>query len=234
VPKYDVEDFRRLRRLHPGLRSVSGHPVTLFGGAERVWPDLRYFALLREPCSRVASHYQYHLRTENPDLGWQEWLDWPVVHDHMTRMLSPTIDVDDAIANLERHRVFVGLLERFDESLVLFRRLVAPGLNIAYERRNVARDTSVARELMADAGAVEGMRAISRKDLQLHEYVTQELYPRYVKEYGPTLADDVEAFRRDRAAGINRLNMKLSGLYSRLVFEPAVRWHRRRLRGADG
>ena len=59
-------------------------------------------------------------------------------------------------------------------------------------------------------------------DSVLHEWVVNDYYPRFVREYGPTLEDDVAEFRarRDR---VNRLNIKLNHVWARLVLYPNFR-----------
>lgn len=221
VPKWGPEDLRRLRRLWPGLRCVSGHPITLWAGLEKAAPGLRYFAFLREPVRRGASHYQYQLRNDRHPLPWDRWVDWPVHHDHQTKMLSRNADPDDAIQSIRAHGVFIGLTERFDESLVLMERLFLPGLDIAYVRRNTAEDRAVAEETLADPAKRAELERMYAADRAVHAWVVDELYPEYVRAYGPRLADDVAAFRA-RRHDINRWNYRLNRLANR-IYLPAMR-----------
>ena len=57
IPKYCPEDFRRLKKRTPFLESVGGHSIALWSGLHEVQPTT-YFAFLREPIKRGASHYQ--------------------------------------------------------------------------------------------------------------------------------------------------------------------------------
>lgn len=221
VPKWGPEDLRRLRRLWPGLRCVSGHPITLWAGLEAAAPDLRFFAFLREPVRRGASHYAFQLDNDRHPLPWERWVDWPVHHDHQTKMLSRTADPDDAIRRIQATGAFIGLTERFDESLVLMERLFAPGLDIAYARRNTAARKGPAEELLADPGKRALLERMYAADRIVHQWVTTELYPGYVRAYGPHLARDVEAFR-ERRHRVCRRNLYLNRVANRLLF-PAAR-----------
>ena len=62
----------------------------------------------------------------------------------------------------------MGLLERFEESLLLLKKLVAPELHLAYERRNTAEDDSVARRLRSDPESLARIRQMYAADLPLH------------------------------------------------------------------
>ena len=223
VPKYSPDDFRRLLRLCPWTRSVSGHPVALWSGLHEVVPDVRYFCLVRDPVRRGASHYQFQVRTEAPDLSWREWIAWPVHHNHQVKMLARKGTAAEAIAAIRRHNVFVGLTERFDESLVLLRKLVAPGINIAYRRTNTASSNEIARALLEDPAARADMERVYAEDRILYEFVRDELYPEYVRRYGPGLEEDVAAFRAARERRFNRRNVRIHDAVRKLYVLPAAR-----------
>jgi hypothetical protein len=72
--------------------------------------------------------------------------------------------------------MFVGLTERFDESMVLLRALVAPDLDIRYERANVAKSSRIAKELLSDPVTRQMIVEANQGDLELYEYVLRELY----------------------------------------------------------
>jgi len=229
VPKYDAADFRRLKKLCPFMKSVGGHGVTLWSQLETVQPT-RYFAILREPIARGASHFQYHRQHDTPCLDWDRWVDWSVHHNHQVKMFSPTADPEQAIREIQAQEVFVGLTERFDESLVMLQKLVAPELNIAYSRTNVARDRSIADSLLADTRTRDQIKHMYRDEFALYEFVSREWYPRLQQAYGPTLEKDVEEFRRHRQGRLNRANVRLNGLYRKLVIRPRAKAYRRKSR----
>lgn len=222
VPKFQADDLRRLLRLCPWTRCVGGHPVTLWSGFDDVVPT-RWFSMIREPLARGASHFQYNLQDKTvPPRQWDEWVAWPVHHNHQVKMFSPQGKAEDAIERILAQDVFVGLTECFDESLVMLERLVAPGLNISYRRTNTASDNSCARGVLADAGKVEQLKKMYDEELILHEFVARELYPRFKKEYGKTLAADVETFRLNREKSFNRLRYWQSRLNHHLVLRPSI------------
>ncbi len=223
VPKYGPAQFRRALRLHPGLRSIGGHPVTLWSELETVRPDVRYFCLVREPLARDVSHYLFHRRHDRPCLDWERWLEWDVPWNHQAKMLSPDGRADDALARVARLRPFIGLTERFDESLVILRRLFAPGLNIAYVRRNTAPDREPARAMLADPATRAALQARNGEDRAIYDHVANELYPAWRREYGPTLERDVEEFRRERERLYDRRRALLNRLWDRGVYGPLDR-----------
>ena len=222
VPKFGAEDLDSLLRLCPWTKCVGGHPVTLWSGFESVTPT-RYFSMIREPLARGASHFQYNLQdiTVAPR-QWEAWVDWPVHHNHQTKMFSPTGKADDAIARIRAQDVFVGLTESFDESLVLLEKLILPGLNPSYRRTNTASDNTQAREVLADPGKVGTMREMYAEDLLLHEFIQREHYPMFRKMYGKTLEADVDTFRKNRQSGFNKWKYWQSRLNYHLLLRPSA------------
>lgn len=230
IPKYGPEEIAQLKSLMPGLKSLGGHHVALWSDVEQVIPDVQYLIFLREPLKRGASHYQYHLQNDDytglfgfRNFEWDKWVNWETHHNHQVKMLSPRVDVDEAIRLIESKGAFVGLMERFDESLVLFKKLFAPDLRIAYRRKNTASDNSIARSLLADERKKAQIKEMYAKEFPLYEYVANELYPRFQREYGSSLEEDVARYQAVDRARVNNCNLVQYHLYRRLFYLPRVK-----------
>jgi len=222
IPKYGPGDISLLKSVMPGMRSLGGHHVALWSGVDEVFPGTKYFLFLRDPLKRGASHYQFHVNNDDytrkfgfKHFPWDRWVEWETHHNHQLKMLSPDVDVDQAIALLNSKTVFVGLTEHFDESLVMMKRLLCPDLNIAYRRQNTAADNTLARSLLAEARSRDQIREMYAKEFPLYEYVRNELYPRYRQQYGPTLAADVERFTRHGRHRVSWPNLVANRLHRR-------------------
>ncbi len=227
APVYTPADLDRLHRHCPWLRAVGGHTLTLDAGFHRHRP-VRYLAFLREPLARGASHFQYHQAATPHPLDWDRWCAWREHHNHQTRFFAADGDPRRAMTAIEEHGVFVGLLEKFEESLLLARRLVAPELHLAYHRSNTAGDNSLARELLADAGARDRLQAMYAADIPLYAWVRDHLWPRYEAAYGPDLADHAALLRQNPSRGFRRLPDLAARIQHRFWIEPWVARQRRR------
>lgn len=225
---FTAQDLRRLHYIYPRLNSIAGHKVRIYSDLNRLYPDIRYFALIRDPLKRYASHYQFIKINRRLPLDFEEWVhgnDWGA--NWQTRMLTGVDDVDEAIRFLERDNVVVGLVECFDESLVLVRGLLAPDLDIYYQRRNVASDNSLARQVLECDRTRQILIEQNRSDLALYKYVKHDLYPRYKRAYGARLELDVDTFRSHNGR-FNQWNLNLSRVYRNLVYKPLLRLYRLR------
>jgi hypothetical protein len=224
VPKFSANDLRHLQHWCPWIKCIGGHPVTLWSDFDEVTPTT-WFSMIREPLARGASHFQYNLNDDSvPPREWEQWVRWPVHHNHQVKMFSPDCCAEDAIRRIVEKNVFVGLTERFDESLVILSKLVAPGLNISYRRTNTASDNTRAREVLADPQMTEQLKAMYREELPLYEFISQQWYPKFQKEYGPTLVADVEQFRKNRESGFNQWNYWMSRLNHHLVLKASLKF----------
>jgi hypothetical protein len=192
-------DLRRAVQFYPGLESVSGHGVVPHCGFDRICPEIRYYTLLREPIRRCASHYQHQVQTmRKMTPPFDEWIRQEVYHNFMTKKLGGTDRAEDAIALLESRVGMVGLVERFDESLLLLRRWARhPRLDIRYRSQNVAPKDVIKDQLLSDPRTLQAIRDVNQEDQKLFEYIVRERFPRQVAEYGPELPGDLAAFRRD-------------------------------------
>ena len=122
--------------LEPATRAVHGHFI-----ATKYWrryPDARYMAWFREPVERLASHYYYWKRKpdrKNPtcerlieeDLSLEAFAALPEMRDVQARFLGEVPP---------ERLAFVGITERYDESIDLFRRAFYPDLPATAERTN--------------------------------------------------------------------------------------------------
>ncbi len=227
---YTARDLQRLRTVYPRLKSIAGHKVRSYTDLPKAQPDVRFFTLMREPLRRQASHFQFLQERRQLPVTFEEWVhtnDWGP--NWQTRMLTGTDDVSEAIRVLENKQVLVGLVEQFDESLLLAKGLLAPDLNIAYERKNVASNKTLANQLLADKRTRAILEEQNQADLQLYSYVKNELYPAFKAQYGRRLAEDLHRFQNNRAP-VHTRRVWPSRLYRTLVDLQAVRWYRLRLR----
>ncbi len=232
-----AEDLRFAMRFYPRLRSVAGHGVVPLGDLGKACRSVRYFLFLRDPIERCISHYQYR-RNKDETSDFEPWLEQ--FANYQVRFLCRTRDAgtpapsaalaDEAIEVIERYVGFVGLQERFDESLVLLERWVDDGdFDPAYRARNIAQKSSVRSQITGDARLMELLRAHHQEDEKLYRYVRDRVYPRQVADYGPTLAADLAALRARLPAPQSRLAARsLAAVKRGIFYKPLARALRRR------
>ena len=195
-----ADDYRRAQRFLPPFVSIAGHAVSAIGDLERARPDVRYYTFLREPLVRCASHYQYQVRDQRKPYSFEEWIVRGIKRNpQTTRIGGANATAADAIALLKTRFFFVGLVERFDESLVLLRKLVSgrglPSLDVWYRKRLVAKSDDIKEHLLTDPRSRALLVDANREDLKLYQYAVSELYPAFRQRHGNTLKADVAAMK---------------------------------------
>lgn len=170
------------------LRLIRGHFA--FGLHQFLPCQTTYFTLLRDPIARFISEYHYIRRS--PGLKSHEQLQSMSLEDYVavkgqqagnlqTRLLfglseasgsSPTEIVATAKSNLDRYFSVVGLVERFDETLVLLQQAFG-WRSPVYVKQNV---TSVAEKNQAEISqaTLQKIKQHNAMDLELYEYGIQK------------------------------------------------------------
>ena len=228
-PPFSTSDLRRLRRLYPDLASIAGHRIVGYVDLQEHGTDFAYFTFLRDPLKLCASRFQYHVdHRKKKGLVFEDWIQQEWLRNSQTQRIAGTQSVDDAIRVIAERGMFIGLTERFDESMVLLKALRASDLNIAYSPVNVASKGTIARSLLADNRARQALVEANLADLALYEHVTNELYPGFEREYGSGLDEAVVEYRSASEKTFNRRNLTLSRAKLHGLYRPLLRLYRGR------
>ena len=171
------------------IRLLQGHQV--FGLHEYLAPGARYLTIVRDPVDRIATHFDYVVRTEHPmfidpirDEGMSLYdyaisgisgelengqVRWIAGIDG-DRPLGPA-DLDRALLNIDNYFAWVGVQERFSESLVALA-MTMRWLRVGYRSTNV-RPPSRSAEVPPIAR--EAILAHNPLDARLHQAMIERL-----------------------------------------------------------
>lgn len=177
-----------------------------------------YITLLREPLSRVVSHYNFirqwpkevlHETVITNNLSLEDLLHsglWLDADNGQVRQLSSAKNAFSAVrfgecsrdmleqakSNLREYFVLVGLTERFDETLLLLRR--ALGWNyLFYVRRNIGEYQIHLDEIPQSARVM--LENSNKLDVELYAFA-EKLFQENVDRYGVEMRRDLEIFAR--------------------------------------
>jgi len=193
------------------IRCLKGHQP--YGLHEYLAPGARYITILREPVARIVSHYEYvkacphhYMHEQMKHMTVAEYAGsrlYGELHNGQTRLLAGVwddrpleqADYDRAIAHLERDFDWIGLTERFDESLVMLAAAMR-WPNVFYRWSNVGKGWRKSGMEPAVARAIERENP---HDMALYEYARRRF-------------DDIGALARSarrQAAGALRLGNRV-------------------------
>lgn len=186
------------------IELIEGH----FGfGLHRQFPqEATYITLVRDPVDRVVSHFDYvrretvhplHRRVVEDSLSLAQYVEAGLsdeLENGQVRLLSELGLLDDAKRNLLEFFPVAGVTERFDESLLLFRRafgwrlpLYAP-VNTTDRRDRSAVDPAT-RELILERNG---------QDAELYAFVVERL-DAAIEALGSDFRRALRRFRRINA-----------------------------------
>lgn len=217
---YTDEQYKTLRSMGPetlqGVRLIQGHVfLDLYSPPMFRGCGVRPVTFLREPVARLVSEYLFlktwrrnHLYTflnENR-VGFREYLQSENRRlkyrgkNFLTRFLTGAevppggghgAELSTAKKNLETVFEFVGITERFDESLLLLAPLLGLG-NVVYESRNVLRSKNTPDISQED---LELARELNATDVELYAFAC-ELFDQRVQAKGDGFAAAVKQFQQ--------------------------------------
>jgi len=227
-PPFSAHDLERLRKIYPHLESIAGHRITGHIDLQKNGAEIKYFTFMREPLKTCASRFQYNVQHRGKkNLIFEEWIQRDWTRNRQTKMIAGVEDVAEAIRIIQEKNIFVGLTERFDESIVMLKALIANNLDISYKRINVARKNSLAENLIANETSRRMLIEANQADLELYDFVRRELFPAQQNNYGATLEEDVMAYQQTRRDSFNKWNLTLSRLKQYLLYKPLLYLYRR-------
>ncbi|MCP5102495.1 MAG: sulfotransferase family 2 domain-containing protein [bacterium] len=186
-----------------------------FGRHELLPQPCTYVTLLREPKERILSHYYHILRMKEHHLYHTITTRKMTVGDYIrsgitftadngqTRMISGAGDryeygrcpreiLEKARSNLREHFSIAGLMEEFDETLILIRREFnwSPPY---YRKQNVTHDRPALEDI--PGGERRIIEEHNRLDIELYKYA-RELFKEKLSRQGPSFEKELRQFQR--------------------------------------
>jgi hypothetical protein len=220
-------------RMRPRL--IMGH--TVFGLHEHVPRPCRYITIVRDPVRLAVSQHRYVLRTPGhrhheraQGMSLAQYIESGFaleMDNSQTRAVAGDIGtpfggctremLETAKQNLEDYFAWVGVTERFDESVVLLGRTFG-WKDVRFLSANVAR--SGERPSDEELALV---RRMNQLDLELYDHACQLLDARIAE--APEFAEDLDRFRRanDRYRRWGRLTYTIPWMIKRRIAPEVAR-----------
>jgi hypothetical protein len=177
----DVEFQSLLNSIPKDTQCFSGHDIRPLDFATSKELNLHYFTFIRHPIERAISLYFFEKsRTQSSHIShasFQEYIQERPTHDNaisnwQVQNLTSEASFEAAKSTLEQF-LFVGLVEHFDKSLLLFNKALTnkgmPKINTIYASKNVSKAKTLNRSSI-DQESREKLEALNTEDIKLWEY----------------------------------------------------------------
>ncbi len=216
----NAHDLQVVRRLNPWIRCVAGHAVVPHAGLQDA-PDLKFISLLRDPVSRAASQYRFWVQRMGSQMTPEEYLEHPASSNLQVRKIAGCDDVDAARRIVEKHFLLIGIVEQFDEFMVLLAFMLGMRPDrFAYAPKNVAASRG---PLSLPDGFEAALAERNRSDIELYQWVCSDRLPHLRDRVGIDLERATRAFREAcDSAGTGGVREWLDLAYRNAYMKPAT------------
>lgn len=223
-----AKDIKRTRSLvYHNLKSIGGHHITPFGDLSTDLEGIRFYTFVRDPLKRCASHFQFFRqeRKENTE-SFEEWISRDHYRNVMCQKLCGEQNAQKAIKVLKERVGFIGMQEKFEESLVLLQHWVKPyALDIRYKAQNVAKHSKLKTELYENPVHKRLMEEANLEDQKVFNWVRETYWPEQLERFELDLDEALNHFREENAKFVLRRREPWSGQLTRdLLYKPLMRF----------
>lgn len=179
---YSYEDLKKDNLIYSNVKCISGHGVKPFINYGEFNNQLKWFTFLRDPIKRFVSQY-IHQQTSNLKqyhMPIEEWADRYARSNWQVKWIAGEEDLEAAKQIIKEKFVFIGLTEKFDESLLKMQNVFGNRFDINYKNQKMlSRDNSLKNELLNNQymELVSFFKLQNELDLKLYDFVLNEIYP---------------------------------------------------------
>jgi len=176
-----------VKKFFPDLKCIAGHRVV--EPTANLGENIQPFTIIREPIARCASHYAGAFREGRTSLSFKKWIEDPRMQNRQVQMIAGEPDLNKAIKLLKEKYFFVGLFEKFNESVQIFQALSPYKVTPAYQSKNVREKNSLKDELLSNEENMKLLRKYNALDIKLYKTVEKEIYPGLLKKAATKFAN---------------------------------------------
>lgn len=227
---YNEKDLLFDMKIHPFACSFSGHfssHLNIDNISKINNKKVLFYTMLRNPIDRVFSKYRFQINRYNLPNDFNAWYQKYHIPNGMINHFVGSDNLELAKETLTNKYKAVGILENFDESLLIFKRkLLLDGMNLNYNIKNDTVKLKSDKQKKIEDNHRDMVISGNIKDLKLYEYVVDTIWKQQVKDYGidKLKSDLVKEFSPNNDSLINQvssnLKLKLNKTYHHFFYKP--------------
>ncbi len=202
------DDLEKLLSINRNIKTISGHSLRSVTKLDSVCPDLKYITFIRDPIDRYISHYT-HGRIRNPHhMSLEERIKIVGERNYQTKFIigsknreqrgfiAGEEELVEAKKILANDFAFVGLVEQFDESLILMKKMLnLQDFDLRYQKKNVAPKKIIIKDKLPH-NVIDELREANKLDYELYRFVKDELFEKQKQKYGRGFIEELNHFKR--------------------------------------
>ncbi len=174
--RYEIDDFKKIERFVGKATFYGGHQVSSIPNLSDFGDNHQYITFIRNPVERCLSHINWLMHTRN-DYTIDELLKGDRLDNIMCFRISGKKSFVDTKEHILNRQYFVGIMERFDESIFLLSHWLGVN-NMHYKKANVLRKEQ--KQLKTEdltEQQIQRLKEKNEEDIKLYKFVLDNLYP---------------------------------------------------------
>lgn len=222
---FQTADMLTLLKINPFVRSIGGHCLMPFGNLDKTFIKAKFITLLRNPIKRYMSQYQYNVERLGYRETFETFLSIKDIWNRQVKTIAGSESLDNAIEILEGKFFLVGVVEEFDEFLILLKNKLRPlKFDPRYNIQNVGRkDSPIKKELEQNQDKYyKHIEACNSLDIELYNFVRNKLLAKEKQNYGSQLTSDVKAFQRSNERSRKIISLYIDYIIRKLYYRPRL------------
>ena len=216
---FEQKDLDFAKRIFPKIMSIAGHNI--IEPTKNLDEPGYLLTFLRDPVKRCASHYQDDCLRGGNNLPFREWIQNPYFQNMQVKQIAGEPNAKKAIELVRNQYFFIGLTEKFDESIKLLKLISPYPLKMKYRRKIVASSNKIKDELLNSSRDYELLKKYNEQDIELYNAVFNEIYPERIQPYKDQLKHtqiEGQLYKTSRT-----LKYQLSVGYNKFIFRQFVK-----------
>lgn len=205
------KEFRIAKRIFYRLKSMHGHG--LINATEYLPENSVFYTFLRDPIVRMASEYQADVIQGGQTKSFEDWVTDKSRYNAHVKMIAGSEDLERAKSLLAEKYTFVGLTEKFRESLHALTYYLPYKLDINHvKRKNVASNNDIKNTILSNPKYVEMLKQANNLDIELYKFAKEKLYPQFIEKIPENFENNSKSHR------VPRLRYRISIVYNKLIY----------------
>ncbi len=226
---YGYSDLKEDLQIYKDPLCIAGHYLKPFVDFKEYDERMEWFTFLRDPIKTFISLY-IHQFTGKSAKYKVEFSDWMTKFNRKNRIvnwIAGENNLEKAKEIIERKFKFIGITEKFDESLVLLKEKFNLR-SIDYSSKMETRDLYLKNQLLNNLARFEDQIMLNNDlDTELYRYVLNKIFPLQIEKMGyDKFSKSLQEIKQKKQTGNHTGNAKINKITYRvkrnLVYKPFV------------
>lgn len=181
---FNNDDLLFQIKINPFVNSIAGHGFACLD-INRINiknKNLLFYTMLRNPIDRVFSQYRFQVKRYNLSDDFNKWFQEYHISNGIVKHIAGSNNLGLAMDILSNNYQAVGLMEKYDESLLIFKqRLSLQGINLHYKIKNVTNKSERDKEI--EYKYKDMVISNNLNDIKLYEFVLNTIWENQIDDY---------------------------------------------------